>query len=35
MWERIRVIIRKEFLQALRDPRMRGMLFVPPLIQLI
>src|SRR5215813_10433443 len=35
MWERILVILRKEFLQALREPRMRVLLFVPPMIQLI
>jgi ABC-2 type transport system permease protein len=35
MWERIRVIIRKELIQALREPRMRMLLFVPPMIQLI
>src|SRR5271157_303414 len=35
MWERIRVIIRKEFIQALREPRMRTLLFLPPIIQLI
>ncbi|HUB32556.1 MAG TPA: ABC transporter permease [Bryobacteraceae bacterium] len=35
MWERIRVIIRKELIQTLRDPRMRTLLFVPPLVQLI
>jgi ABC-2 type transport system permease protein len=35
MWKRIREIIRKEFYQALREPRMRMMLFMPPLIQLI
>ncbi len=35
MWERIRVILRKEFIQALREPRMRVLLFVPPLIQLV
>jgi len=35
MWERIRVILRKEFIQMLRDPRMRGLLFVPPLLQLL
>ena len=28
-------MIRKEFLQTLRDPRMRAMLFLPPLIQLL
>ena len=35
MWERIRVILRKEFIQALREPRMRVLLFVPPMVQLI
>jgi len=35
MWERIRVILRKELIQALREPRMRVLLFVPPLVQLI
>jgi ABC-2 type transport system permease protein len=35
MWERIREIIRKEFSQTLRDPRRRGLLFGPPLLQLI
>jgi ABC-2 type transport system permease protein len=35
MWERIRVILRKEFIQALREPRMRILLFVPPMLQLI
>jgi len=35
MWERIRVILRKEFIQMLREPRMRGMLFLAPLIQLV
>jgi ABC-2 type transport system permease protein len=35
MWERIRVILRKEFIQALRDTRMRILLFVPPLVQLL
>ena len=35
MWERIRVILRKEFIQALREPRMRILLFVPPVVQLI
>src|SRR5215831_20421803 len=35
MWERIRVILRKEFLQALREPRMRVLLFLPPVIQLL
>src|SRR5437016_14443039 len=35
MWERIQVILRKEFRQALREPRMRVLLFLPPLVQLI
>jgi len=35
MWERVREIIRKEFIQVLRDPRMRGTLLIPPLIQLL
>lgn len=35
MWERLREIIRKEFRQALREPRMRAMLVMPPLIQLL
>lgn len=35
MIERILVIFRKELLQTLREPRMRGMLLGPPIIQLI
>ncbi len=35
MWERIREIIRKEFRQTLRDPRMRVLLIGPPILQLI
>jgi drug efflux transport system permease protein len=35
MWERILVILRKELIQALREPRMRILLFVPPMVQLI
>jgi ABC-2 type transport system permease protein len=35
MRQRLARIIRKEFLQTLRDPRMRAMLFMPPLIQLL
>lgn len=35
MWRRIREIVRKEFRQTLREPRMRVLLFVPPLVQLI
>src|ERR1041384_6924274 len=35
MWERILVILRKELIQTLREPRMRLLLFVPPMVQLI
>ena len=35
MWERIRVLIRKEFLQTLRNPRTRILLVVPPVMQLM
>ncbi len=35
MWERILGIVRKEFRQALREPRMRMVLVVPPLLQTI
>jgi ABC-2 type transport system permease protein len=35
MWERIFVILRKELIQALREPRMRVLLFLPPVIQLL
>ena len=35
MRQRLRRMIRKEFIQALRDPRMRSMLFIPPLLQLL
>ncbi len=35
MWERIKEIIRKEYHQTLRDPRMRVLLIGPPLLQLI
>jgi ABC-2 type transport system permease protein len=34
-WKRVREIIRKEFLQLLRHRRMRVVLFVPPMLQLI
>jgi ABC-2 type transport system permease protein len=34
-WGRIREIVIKELRQALREPRMRVLLFVPPLVQLI
>src|SRR5580693_3726056 len=35
MWQRLRRIMRKEFIQVARDPRMRSLLFLPPLIQLL
>ena len=35
MWERVRVILRKEFTQVLREPRLRMLLFIPPMVQLI
>jgi ABC-2 type transport system permease protein len=35
MKNRLRVIIRKELIQALREPRMRVMIFLPPILQLI
>ena len=35
MWERIHHIVLKEFLQVLRDPRMKAVIFLAPLIQLI
>jgi ABC-2 type transport system permease protein len=35
MWKRIGFILRKECIQVLREPRMRVLLFLPPIIQLI
>jgi len=35
VWERVRVILQKEFIQTLRNPRMRFLLFLPPVLQLI
>lgn len=35
MWQRIKVIIYKEVQQTLREPRMRILLILPPIIQLI
>jgi ABC-2 type transport system permease protein len=35
MRQRLRCMIRKEFIQTLREPRMRMMIFMPPLIQLL
>ena len=34
MWDRIREMLRKEWRQALREPRMRVLVFLPPVIQL-
>lgn len=35
MWERIKTIIIKEFIQALRDPRMRMIIFAMPVLELL
>lgn len=35
MWGRIREILRKEIRQTLREPRMRILLFLPPILQLL
>ena len=35
MWDRIKVLVRKEFIQTLRDPRTRTILIFPPLMQLL
>lgn len=35
MWKRIRHIIVKEFIQAVRDPRLRIFIVLPPIIQLL
>jgi len=35
MWERVYHILLKEFLQVLRDPRMKAVIFVTPIIQLL
>jgi ABC-2 type transport system permease protein len=35
MWQRLRCMMRKEFIQTLREPRMRMMLIMPPMIQLL
>jgi ABC-2 type transport system permease protein len=34
-WERIKRMVVKEFIQTLRDPRTRFVLFVPPIIQML
>jgi drug efflux transport system permease protein len=35
MWERIKRMLIKEFIQVFRDPRMKAMIFVVPLMQLL
>ena len=35
MWQRVLEIVKKEFNQVLRDPRMRVVLIVPPIVQTI
>jgi len=35
MFDRIFAILKKEFLQIFRDPRMRGVIFVSPLVQIL
>ncbi len=35
MWQRLKSMLMKEFIQAFRNPRMRLILFLPPLVQLL
>jgi ABC-2 type transport system permease protein len=35
MWERIYEILKKEIRQSLRDPRLRGAMFIPPVLQML
>lgn len=35
MWQRLRQIIWKEMIQAVRDPRLRIFIFLPPIVQLL
>ncbi len=35
VWERIVCMMRKEFIELFRDPRMRGTVLIPPLLQLL
>ncbi len=35
MWERLKHMLIKEFIQILRDPRMKAVIFVTPILQLI
>lgn len=34
-WDRVAEIVRKEFRQSLRDPRLRASMFVPPIVQFL
>ena len=35
MWQRLKSMLVKEFIQAFRNPRMRMILFLPPMVQLL
>jgi ABC-2 type transport system permease protein len=35
MWERVKHMLVKEFIQVLRDPKMRGVIFLMPIIQVL
>ena len=35
MWERIKHMLIKEFIQIFRDPRMKGVIFLMPIVQLL
>ncbi len=35
MWERIYEILKKEIRQSLRDPKLRGAMFIPPILQML
>jgi ABC-2 type transport system permease protein len=35
MWERVKHMLIKEFIQIFRDPRMKGVIFVAPVVQLL
>jgi ABC-2 type transport system permease protein len=35
MWERIYEILKKEIRQSLRDPKLRGVMFFPPIMQML
>ncbi|RJP24916.1 MAG: ABC transporter permease [Candidatus Abyssobacteria bacterium SURF_5] len=34
-WERIKHLVKKEFIQVFRDPRMKGVIFLMPIIQVL